>query len=159
MSESSNISRIVLSCVSAITNSCTHTLACTRTHMHSHSPAFALTCTNINMHSPWTHMHSHLPAITHMHSLTLTHVPILTCTHVYSQALPCTHVHSLVLVQNHDMVFLLFYLCHVKELEMNWHLPCRDTFSGIMWLTLKTCSTVCHIVSIIQVPVLPFCQL
>ena len=74
-SESSNIFRIVLSCVSAITSSYTHSrdsLALTFTHVHSftftHVYSLALTRTHVHSYAlTRTHSNSHALTRTQMH--------------------------------------------------------------------------------------------
>ena len=74
--ESSNISRIVLSCVSAITSSYTHT----RTHPHSHSHTLTFI---LHSHALTLTLNSHVlaPTCTHLSALTRTHSRVFTHMH------------------------------------------------------------------------------
>ena len=99
-SKNSNISHIVLSCVSAITSSYTHTpaltITCTQTNQHSHSPVLSFTCTRVHSHSPaLTYTYVHSPALVFMCTYLHSHSP---CTHTHlhlqSHALACTHLQS-----------------------------------------------------------------
>ena len=120
-SESSNISRIVLSCVSAFT--CTHIhLSFTRTHTH-----LELACTRIYLHSLTRTLSR---AFTHMHSI------VIMCTHMHSLAHTCTHMHSLVLmyIQSHKLCPLMRFLEQRRD-------GCRSQESREVsrWLLSTTC--------------------